>query len=112
MLITTSIEITAPPAVVREKVHPYLLFPNQSQHLQFLDFLSIPKYTPNGYIRSITIAAPSTTPKDLQPGDKLDCVLRYGKISTSTTVVVNNPEVFSWSGSVLGKIIGEHMFRF
>ncbi|PVH70419.1 hypothetical protein DL98DRAFT_136342 [Cadophora sp. DSE1049] len=97
MSVTTSIDITAPPAVVREK---------------FLDFPSIPKYTPNGFIRSIAPSTLRTTPKDLQPGDKLDCVLRYGKTSISTTVVVNNPELFSWSASFLGKVIGEHMFRF
>ncbi|KAL5337121.1 hypothetical protein BJX70DRAFT_399928 [Aspergillus crustosus] len=95
--INTSIEINAPPTVVREK---------------FLDFPSLPTYTPTGFVRSITPANPSTKPLDLQSGDKLHCTMNYGKMKFTSTVASNTPSEFSWSGSIPGIFAGTHFFRF
>ncbi|KAL4863250.1 hypothetical protein BDV12DRAFT_206677 [Aspergillus spectabilis] len=95
--INTSIEINAPPAVVREK---------------FLDFPSIPTYTPNGFVASITPVNTSITPHDLKPGDKLLCAMGYGKFKFTSTVVNNTPEEFSWCGSLPGIFTGTHFFKF
>ncbi|KAL2844592.1 hypothetical protein BJY01DRAFT_248101 [Aspergillus pseudoustus] len=93
ILLTTSIEINAPPAVVREK---------------FLDFPSIPKYT-TGFVHSIT-PTPAKPPASLIPGDKLACVM--GNMNFSPIVVENEPSIFSWRGSLPGVFTGEHVFRF
>ncbi|KAL3495918.1 hypothetical protein BJX62DRAFT_232805 [Aspergillus germanicus] len=91
--ISTSIEINAPPAVVREK---------------FLDFPSIPTYT-SGFVGSIT-PTPAKDPHTLVPGDKLACVM--GNMNFAPVVVRNEPAIFSWRGSVPFVFTGEHMFRF
>ncbi|KAF4232527.1 hypothetical protein CNMCM6457_004853 [Aspergillus fumigatiaffinis] len=96
-LITTSIEINAPPATVREK---------------FLDFSSISKYSPNGFIRSISPVDPTKSSIDLQPGDKLNVCAGYGKMKFSPVVSSNTPSMFSWIGSIPGIFTGEHLFRF
>ncbi|KAJ0416503.1 hypothetical protein BJY00DRAFT_316752 [Aspergillus carlsbadensis] len=93
VLINTSIEINAPPAVVREK---------------FLDFSSIPTYT-KGFVHSI-IPTPAKPPSSLVPGDKLACVM--GNMKFSPVVVRNEPSIFSWRGSLPLVFTGEHMFRF
>ncbi|PWY83329.1 hypothetical protein BO70DRAFT_370615 [Aspergillus heteromorphus CBS 117.55] len=85
-IISTSIEIAAPPAVVRDK---------------FLEFSAIPSYSPHGFIRAIT-----------PPGDKLQCSLGYGKMNFSPVVTTNEPACFSWTGSVPGVFVGEHRFGF
>ncbi|EAW13724.1 SRPBCC domain-containing protein [Aspergillus clavatus NRRL 1] len=94
--VTTSIEIAAPPATVREK---------------FLDFPSIPKYSPEGFIRSI-VPVTDKSPVDLQAGDKLNCTVGYGKMQFSPIVQENSPSLFSWVGSIPGIFTGEHAFRF
>ncbi|KAL3480446.1 hypothetical protein BJX99DRAFT_254437 [Aspergillus californicus] len=96
-LITTSIEIAASPAVVREK---------------FLDFPSMPKYTPTGFMRSVAPADPSKSPASLQAGDKINCVSSYGKMTFSAAIVENSSREFSWTGSVPVLFRGVHVFRF
>ncbi|RLL93320.1 hypothetical protein CFD26_101684 [Aspergillus turcosus] len=96
-LITTSIEINAPPATVREK---------------FLDFPSISKYSPDGFIRSISPVDSTKSSIDLQPGDNLNVCAGYGKMKFSPVVSSNTQSKFSWIGSVPGIFTGEHMFRF
>ncbi|KAF4168864.1 hypothetical protein CNMCM6936_000809 [Aspergillus lentulus] len=96
-LITTSIEINAPPATVREK---------------FLDFPAISKYSSNGFIRSISPVDPTKPSIELQPGDKLNVCAGYGKMKFSPVVSSNTPSMFSWIGSIPGIFTGEHMFRF
>ncbi|KAH3315957.1 hypothetical protein KXW17_002611 [Aspergillus fumigatus] len=96
-LIATSIEINAPPATVREK---------------FLDFSSISKYSPNGFIRSISAVDPTKSSTDLQPGDKFNVCAGYGKMKFSPVVSSNTQSMFSWVGSVPGIFTGEHVFRF
>ncbi|KAL3461549.1 hypothetical protein BJX64DRAFT_289162 [Aspergillus heterothallicus] len=93
ILLTSSIEINASPAVVREK---------------FLDFPSIPKYT-TGFVHSIT-PTPAKAPHTLVPGDKLSCVM--GNMTFNPIVVDNDPAIFSWRGSLPGVFTGEHIFRF
>ncbi|KAL2812597.1 hypothetical protein BJX63DRAFT_432494 [Aspergillus granulosus] len=93
VLLTTSIEINAPPAVVREK---------------FLDFPSLPTYT-TGFVHSIT-PTPAKPPHTLVPGDKLACVM--GDMKFSPVVVRNDSTIFSWRGSLPGVFTGEHMFKF
>ncbi|KAL2826446.1 hypothetical protein BDW59DRAFT_160966 [Aspergillus cavernicola] len=95
--ISTTIEIAASPTTVREK---------------FLDFPSIPKYTPIGFVRAITPADPTKPPASLIPGDNLNCVMGYGKMKFSPVVVENSPAGFGWRGSVPGLFTGVHMFRF
>ncbi|KAK9233891.1 hypothetical protein V1525DRAFT_392000 [Lipomyces kononenkoae] len=96
-LLSTSIEIAAPPATVRDK---------------FLDFSSIPEYTPNGFVRSIAPAASDKSPRDLKPGDQLKCSIGYGKMQISPTLHENTSSTFSWRGSLLGVFAGVHMFHF
>ncbi|KAL4778740.1 hypothetical protein BJX76DRAFT_365993 [Aspergillus varians] len=96
-IISTSVEIAASPATVRQK---------------FLDFPSLPTYTPTGFIRSITPADTTISPADLKPGDKLSCVVGYGKMNFSPVLVENSEKQFSWSGSLLGVFTGVHAFRF
>ncbi|KAL4876468.1 hypothetical protein BJY04DRAFT_223101 [Aspergillus karnatakaensis] len=95
--IITSIEISASPAIVREK---------------FLDFPSLPTYTPTGFITSISPASPTTRPQDLQKGDKLHCTVGYGKFNITPTLVSNTESEFSWCGSLAGVFTGTHYFRF
>ncbi|KAL2864770.1 SRPBCC domain-containing protein [Aspergillus lucknowensis] len=96
-IISKSIEIAASPATVREK---------------FLDFPSIPSYTPNGFVGSIS-PAPDKAPSALVPGDKLTCVMGVNKMKFSPVVLENSPAVFSWRGSLpAGIFTGEHIFRF
>ncbi|KAL4913866.1 hypothetical protein BDW62DRAFT_205128 [Aspergillus aurantiobrunneus] len=95
--LTTSIEIAAPPATVRNK---------------FLDFSSIPTYTPNGFVHSIAPTDPAIAPANLKPGDKLNCAMGYGKMKFSPVVVENTGAEFSWKGSVPGVFTGVHAFRF
>ncbi|KKK23471.1 hypothetical protein ARAM_003975 [Aspergillus rambellii] len=95
-IVSATTEIAAPPATVRAKL---------------LDFKSIPTYSPNGFIRSITPVA-DKLPPSLEAGDQLKCVVGYGKMKFTSSVLENSPSKFSWSGSFLGIFIGEHMFRF
>ncbi|PYI09597.1 hypothetical protein BO78DRAFT_394805 [Aspergillus sclerotiicarbonarius CBS 121057] len=94
--VTTTVEIAASPSTVREK---------------FLDFASIPKYTPTGFIRAI-VPADNKAPMTLQPGDKLTCTVGYGKMKFGAAVWNNTPELFSWGGSLPGIFTGEHRFVF
>ncbi|PWY71781.1 hypothetical protein BO94DRAFT_578646 [Aspergillus sclerotioniger CBS 115572] len=94
--ITTTVEIAAPPSTVRAK---------------FLDFASIPSYTPTGFIRSI-VPADNKPPTTLQPGDKLTCIVGYGKMTFTPVVRQNTPSLFSWIGSLPGVFTGEHRFVF
>ncbi|KAK9369481.1 hypothetical protein V1509DRAFT_457812 [Lipomyces kononenkoae] len=96
-LLTTSIEIAAPPATVRE---------------MFLDFSSMPEYTPNGFLRSIAPAVSDKSPWDLKPGDQLKCSIDYGKMQISPIIHENTSSMFSWRGSLLGVFSGVHMFHF
>ncbi|KAI9371366.1 hypothetical protein BJX61DRAFT_31167 [Aspergillus egyptiacus] len=102
--ISTTIEIAASPAVVREK---------------FLDFPSLPAYHPpdSAFIHSITPTDRTKCnngPETLQPGDGIECVIGRGKMAFSAVVVENSPRAFGWRGSlpVPGLFTGVHMFRF
>ncbi|OJJ02133.1 hypothetical protein ASPVEDRAFT_131358 [Aspergillus versicolor CBS 583.65] len=96
-IVSTSIEIAAPPTTVREK---------------FLDFPSIPTYSPAGFIRSIEPNDASITGKNLKAGDKLEVTAGYGKWKFSPVVEQNTEELFCWRGSVPGIFTGAHIFRF
>ncbi|RHZ67165.1 uncharacterized protein CDV56_109190 [Aspergillus thermomutatus] len=80
--------------------------------VMFLNFSSIPDYSPNGFIRSISPVDPAKLPVDLQPGDKLNVCAGYGKMTFSPIVSANTQSMFSWIGSIPGIFTGEHMFRF
>ncbi|RAK98062.1 SRPBCC domain-containing protein [Aspergillus ibericus CBS 121593] len=94
--VTTTVEIAASPATVREK---------------FLDFSSLSTYTPTGFIRSI-VPADNKAPTTLQPGDKLTCTVGYGKMTFSPIVTNNTPALFSWVASLPAIFTGEHRFLF
>jgi len=90
--ILTSIEIAAPPTVVREK---------------FLDFSQIPKYS-SGFFKSVAPKVPGTA---LEPGVLLETTIAGTTITP--TIFENKPEVFSWKGGLpLGLLTGIHSFRF
>ncbi|KAH9203962.1 hypothetical protein DL95DRAFT_250201, partial [Leptodontidium sp. 2 PMI_412] len=91
-MLTTQIEIAAPPAVVREK---------------FLQFDQIPKYSPNGFFISLGPLVPG---KALEPGVKMHNVLRGATLEA--VVLKNSPSEFRWKGEFYGIFNGEHMFQF
>ncbi|KAL3258396.1 hypothetical protein ABHI18_006073 [Aspergillus niger] len=94
--ITTSVEIAAPPGVVRDK---------------FLDFAALPTYSPSGFIRHISSVI-DKPPTHLQAGDRLNCTVNYGKTHFTPIVQANTPALFSWVGSIPGIFTGEHRFSF
>ncbi|RDH29019.1 hypothetical protein BDQ94DRAFT_151217 [Aspergillus welwitschiae] len=94
--ITTSVEIAAPPGVVRDK---------------FLDFAALPTYSPSGFIRHIS-SVTDKPPTQLQAGDRLNCTVNYGKTHFTPIVQANTPALFSWVGSIPGIFTGEHRFNF
>ncbi|BCS29795.1 SRPBCC domain-containing protein [Aspergillus puulaauensis] len=96
-IVSTSIEIAASPATVREK---------------FLDFPSLQTYSPTGFIRSIEPDGASTAAKNLKAGDKIHVTAGYGKWKFSPLVEQNTEELFGWRGSVPGIFTGAHAFRF
>ncbi|KAM3078062.1 hypothetical protein ACMFMG_002636 [Clarireedia jacksonii] len=90
--IATDIEITASPETVRAK---------------FLDFPSIAKYSPDGFIKSITPIVPG---KSMEPGDLLDVQLKG--TAFKPVLIENTPQIFSWKGSFAGLFVGTHYFHF
>ncbi|KAL4796624.1 hypothetical protein BDV19DRAFT_388129 [Aspergillus venezuelensis] len=97
----TSININAPPAVVREK---------------FLDFPTLATYHANGFINSIAPVSKATPPLDLKPGDSLYCGMGHGRLKFISRVVRNDEGEFSWNANIpewfpwiFG---GTHFFRF
>ncbi|KAL4968126.1 SRPBCC domain-containing protein [Aspergillus stella-maris] len=104
----TSIEINAPPAVVRAKVASYTP--------AFLDFPTLATYHANGFINSIAPVNKGTPPQDLKPGDKLHCGMGHGRLQFISRVVRNDEGEFSWNANIpewfpwiFG---GTHFFRF
>ncbi|PVH99097.1 hypothetical protein DM02DRAFT_615289 [Periconia macrospinosa] len=96
-LISTTIEIAAPPEAVREK---------------FLDFPSWPKFQrQGGWFISIAPSNSNNAPKDLEPNDTLDVTIQIG--SLNPTILENTPTVFQWGGTgLMGTFNGAHAFRF
>ncbi|KAI9714420.1 MAG: hypothetical protein M1820_000381 [Bogoriella megaspora] len=95
-LLTTQIEIAAPPATVRAK---------------FLEFTQIPTYHANGFIRQIA-SSNDKAPTVLTNGDQLNVIVGGGSMKFSPTVLENSPEAFKWRGSLPGIFTGDHAFRF
>ncbi|KAH8810932.1 hypothetical protein F5884DRAFT_780796 [Xylogone sp. PMI_703] len=91
-VISTTIEISAPPTVVREK---------------FLDFSQIPTYHPNGFFRSLGPAKPD---RPLEVGAVMHNVLEMGTFDP--TILENSESCFRWVGTVPGLLSGEHSFHF
>ncbi|KAF1837013.1 hypothetical protein BDW02DRAFT_645665 [Decorospora gaudefroyi] len=88
--IQSSIDIAAPPAVVREK---------------FLDFATLPTYHTT-FFHSITPLGPLIPPKKIRvefsaTGQKMDAVINE-----------NTPEAFTWTGSIPLLFTGTHTFEF
>ncbi|KAL3421070.1 activator of hsp90 ATPase 1 family protein [Phlyctema vagabunda] len=94
--ITTKVEIAATPEEVRSK---------------FLDFSQIPNYSPNGFVRQIEPVEPKSS-SEIKTGDFLNCVMGYGSMKFTPTVLENSSSVFSWRGSIPGLFVGDHSFRF
>ncbi|GKZ36195.1 hypothetical protein AbraIFM66950_007191 [Aspergillus brasiliensis] len=94
--VTTSVEIAAPPEVVRDK---------------FLDFSALPVYSPSGFLQRI-VPGNDKPAAHLQAGDRLTCAVNYGKTQFSPIVRENTPALFSWVGSIPGIFTGEHRFSF
>ncbi|SMR48759.1 unnamed protein product [Zymoseptoria tritici ST99CH_1E4] len=90
--IRTTIEIAAPPSEVREK---------------FLDFPSMPLWSKQGPVKSVSPPNPTVS-----PGDKLACELNSGTKFTAVAVE-NTPTILSWRGGLpLGALVGLHYFKF
>ncbi|KAF2022350.1 hypothetical protein BU24DRAFT_363586 [Aaosphaeria arxii CBS 175.79] len=87
-----TIEIAAPPEVVRAK---------------FLDWQQIPNYHPDGFFKTIKPADPS---KPLEVGDKL--ILELQPMSFTPKLIENSPNRFRWLGSLPGVFTGEHNFSY
>lgn len=82
-LLYTSIEISAPPEVVRKKVKSMILDDDAVRRfaancLQFLDFSQLPIYSPNGFFKSI---GPTDPNQALEPGVKMTNVLHIMTIN-------------------------------
>ncbi|KAL3417986.1 activator of hsp90 ATPase 1 family protein [Phlyctema vagabunda] len=96
--ITTIVNISRPPAFVREK---------------FLDFSSIPKYKPTFLLGIESLDKKQSS--DLRPGDgvKFTATMK-GKVNIfEAKVASNSPEEFSWQGGLpLGLLKGVHTFHF
>ena len=110
--IVTRVRISASPAVVRAKVgtsqylHDFVV----ANHVyKFLEFSSLPSYKPT-LIHSITPLDPSKDPLELVPGDRLRCILDGRTLDA--TVAANTSHMFSWTGSIMGVLHGNHQFRF
>ncbi|KAE8441471.1 hypothetical protein EG329_004927 [Mollisiaceae sp. DMI_Dod_QoI] len=88
-LVTTQIEIAAPPAVVRAK---------------FLDFSKLPTYHESGFLKAVGPVKPGTP---LEPGVKFDA-----KLGFDVVILENTPQAFGWRGAVPGLFKGDHYFRF
>ncbi|KAF1842608.1 uncharacterized protein K460DRAFT_359187 [Cucurbitaria berberidis CBS 394.84] len=93
MAIAATIDIAAPPEVVRAK---------------FLDFESLPKYHKD-FFGSITPLAPS---KSLAPGNKVHVVFAGAGQKMDAIILENKPEHFQWRGSIPVLFTGDHGFRF
>ncbi|KAF8864632.1 hypothetical protein BDZ45DRAFT_721605 [Acephala macrosclerotiorum] len=92
MVISTQIEISASPEVVRAK---------------FLDFSKIPTYSPNGFFKSI---GPTIPGRPLEPGVRM-----YNELDGATIkpiLLENSPQTFRWRGSMLGLLNAIHIFGF
>lgn len=112
--IITHIRISACPDVVRAKVStlpisPHLFVTANLSQKKLLDFSSLASSKPT-FIHSITILDESKKPFELAPGDKLRCVLG-GRI-LHATVATNTSSSFSWTGTIMGVLHGDHRFRF
>ncbi|KAH8657090.1 hypothetical protein BGZ60DRAFT_434742 [Tricladium varicosporioides] len=96
---SSSIIIAAPPNVVRE---------------MFLDFTQIPKYSPNGFIKSLQPLPAGKTGHELKEGDLMKNSL--GGITVHPTVLVNNDQEFRWRGpwpyKYFNLLTGYHIFKF
>ncbi|KAJ4984375.1 activator of hsp90 ATPase 1 family protein [Stagonosporopsis vannaccii] len=91
MSLKASIEIAAPPEVVRAK---------------FLDFAAIPSYTKA--FESITAPKPGA---ELSKGEKV--VVKLANSPAFTGVIeTNTPAHFSWTGSIPLIFTGTHSFHF
>ncbi|KAK4624576.1 hypothetical protein CLAFUW4_06206 [Fulvia fulva] len=91
VLITTSIEIAAPPSRVREV---------------FNDFASWPTWT-TGMIKAVSSHKSGT---EVKVGDTLEVVLEG--MTIEPTLLVNSGSKFEWRGSALGLFMGDHGFTF
>ncbi|KAF1948059.1 hypothetical protein EJ02DRAFT_364699 [Clathrospora elynae] len=93
MVVTASIDIAVPPAVVRAK---------------FLDFDSLPKYHTE-FFRSITPLGPNKVPS---PGTKARVEFSAAGQKMDANILENNPDEFKWGGSIPLLFSGNHSFRF
>ncbi|RAR05249.1 sec63-like protein [Stemphylium lycopersici] len=87
--VTSSIDIAAPPAVVRAK---------------FLDFASLPQYH-TAFFTSVTPLGA------LEPGQKIRVVFAAGQ-SMNAVIESNSPTVFTWTGRLPLVFTGTHSFTF
>ena len=90
-LVNKTIEISAAPEVVRQKVSPYFFAPRLFSGLpypprqvalkltcrQFLDFSSILVYHPNGFIKTVE---PARRDKPIEAGDRMLVEIELGKM--------------------------------
>ncbi|OQE96115.1 hypothetical protein PENNAL_c0001G09283 [Penicillium nalgiovense] len=94
VMITSTIEIAAPPAKVRDI---------------FLNFSTYPEWHTE-WLKSIELKDSTKTPQELASGDKIEVNIENFKFVAE--VKDNTESLFSWQGPPVATIAGFHKFHF
>ncbi|KAI2730753.1 hypothetical protein CBS147332_2605 [Penicillium roqueforti] len=97
-MITSTIEIAAPPAKVREIL----------SRPQLLNFSAYPEWHTE-WLKGITLKDSTKTPQELSSGDKIEVNIENFKFVAE--VKENTESLFSWQGPPVFTIAGLHKFH-